>query len=61
MRRPMAHRLLFLGGASRATVLTVLEAAPVRVAQMHTYLRSHGFDPVRSEPRFQRLYAETAP
>jgi TolB-like protein len=53
--------ILVLRGASAATVMTVLEAAPVRGAQFRSYLRSRSFDPVRSEPRFQRLWAETAP
>ena len=42
-------------------VLDLLEAARPRGAFVRYYMTFVAFDPIRSEPRFQRLFQETAP
>jgi len=53
--------ILMWRGAPTATVMTVLEAIPARDAQFNGFLRGRSFDPIRNDPRFQRLWVGTSP
>ena len=56
---PAAMALAEAGEADRA--LDLLERLQPRGVQIHLPLRTNGFDPLRTNPRFVRLFAETAP
>jgi TolB-like protein/Tfp pilus assembly protein PilF len=56
---PAALALAEAGEVDRS--LDLLERFQPRGVQMHLWLRNRGFDPLRANPRFVRLFAETAP
>jgi len=56
---PAAMALAEAGEADRA--LDLLERLQPHGVVMHLLLRTSGFDPLRANPRFARLFAETAP
>ncbi len=56
---PAALALAEAGETDRA--LDLLERLEPRGIQIHLLLRTSGFDPLRANPRFVRLFAETAP
>ena len=56
---PAAMALAEAGETDRA--LDLLERLEPRGIQIHLLLRTSGFDPLRADPRFVRLFAETAP
>ena len=56
---PTAMGLASAGESDRA--LDLLERLQPHGITMHLLLRTSGFDPLRANPRFARLFAETAP
>ncbi|HXY20965.1 MAG TPA: hypothetical protein VEH83_13295 [Gemmatimonadales bacterium] len=56
---PAAMALAEVGEADRA--LGLLERLQPHGIVMHLLLRTSGFDPLRADPRFVRLFAESAP
>ncbi|MFI5279392.1 MAG: hypothetical protein ACHQU1_02765, partial [Gemmatimonadales bacterium] len=53
--------LLMTATGDSETVMPMLEAVTPRGAFLHSYLTWVVFDPIRNDPRFQRLLQETTP
>ena len=56
---PVAHAAVALG--NRALALDILERARPRGPSLWGYLILEGFDPIRADPRFQRIVDEARP
>jgi TolB-like protein/Tfp pilus assembly protein PilF len=53
--------LLMLASGDPVTVTAVFEAMRPRGVFMHYHMTFRAFDPIRGDPRFQRLFVETTP